>query len=165
MTRGPQANRLRLTRKTKRELRRIVRRHHAPFAVVQRVKMILLAARGVGTTAIARRLDCDPRTVRKWKARFCANRRAETLEDAPRSGRPSRTTVAQRCELVQLACERPDGVVTPFRQVWTYQTLSDALHARIGHRLSVSEVGRILRFKSIRPHRVRQWLKSRDPDC
>jgi len=164
MTRGPQANRLRLPRKTKRELRRIVRRHHAPFAVVQRVKMILLAAKGLGTTAIARRLSCDPRTVRKWKARFAADHRAQTLEDAERSGRPSRTTVTQRCELVQLACERPDGVVTPFRQVWTYQALSDALYERIGHRLSVSEVGRILRFKSIRPHRVRQWLKSRDPD-
>ncbi len=87
-----------------------------------------------------------------------------SLYDAPRSGRPSRTSVALRCELVQLACERPDGVTTPFREVWTYASLADAFYLRTGHRLSVSEVGRILRFESIRPHRVKQWLKSRDPN-
>lgn len=126
--------------------------------------MVLLASAGVGATEIGRFLDCDPRTVRKWKARFVDDPRAVSLEDAPRSGRPSLISVSDRCELVQLACERPDENVTAFRKIWTYQTLADAFYARTGIRLSVSEVGRILRFKHIRPHRVRQWLKSRDPD-
>lgn len=164
MARGPSAIRIKIPRRVRRELRLLVRRRRAPFAVVQRARMILLASRGVGTTSISRQIGCDPRTVRKWKARFTEAPRLATLEDRPRSGRPSRTTVLHRCELVQLACERPDGVTTPFRQVWTYASLADALWLRTGHRLSVSEVGRILRFESIRPHRVRQWLKSRDPD-
>ena len=29
--------------------------------------------------------------------------------------------------------------------------------------ISTSEVGRIVRFEDLRPHRVRQWLKSEDP--
>ena len=33
-----------------------------------------------------------------------------------------------------------------------------------GERISVSEVGRILRFEGLRPHLVRQWLKSTDPE-
>jgi len=38
------------------------------------------------------------------------------------------------------------------------------VEAETGERISVSEVGRILRFEDLRPHRVRQWLKSSDPD-
>ena len=65
---------------------------------------------------------------------------------------------------MQLACERPDNKIVPFREVWTYAALADALEAAEGVRLSTSEVGRILRFAELRPHRVRQWLHSPDPD-
>jgi transposase len=51
-----------------------------------------------------------------------------------------------------------------FRDVWTYGSLSDVLAAKTGYRLSTSEIGRILRFKEIRPHHVAQWLRSEDPD-
>jgi transposase len=73
--------------------------------------------------------------------------------------------VTVRCKLVQLACERPlqSGTPAPFREVWTYGALAEAVEQSTGCRLSVSEVGRILRFEEIRPHRVRQWLKCSDP--
>jgi len=161
---GPKATRLAIPRKMHRELRLLIRRQRAPFVVVQRARMVLAAARGEGSAVIGRSIGCTARTVRKWKARFAKDPRLTSLEDRPRPGRPSRTTVAQRCELVQLACERPDGIVTPFRELWTYASLAEAFRIRTGHRLSVSEVGRILRFSAIRPHRVRQWLKSRDPE-
>lgn len=164
MTPGPQSDGLKLGRKMRSKLQWLVRQHTAAFAVVQRARIILLAASGLGTSAIARQLECSARTVRKWKARFRSDPRVEVLDDAERSGRPSKVTVAHRCELVQLACERVDGDITPFRNLWTYQSLADVLFKRTKLRLSVSEVGRILRFESIRPHRVRQWLKSRDPD-
>lgn len=119
-----------------------------------------------GTAQIARQLGCSRRTVRKWKSRFAASPRVETLEDRERSGRPGRIPVAIRCKLVQLACERPDGQESPapFRDIWTYGSLADALEEQTGHRISVSEVGRILRFEHLRPHRIRQWLKSSDPE-
>ena len=66
--------------------------------------------------------------------------------------------------MVQLACERPDDKIVPFREVWTYAALADALEEVEGVRISTSEVGRILRFEDLRPHRVRQWLHSPDPD-
>ena len=153
-----------MSRRVRRELKRLVRKQQAPFAVVQRGRMVLMARAGSGTIAIARALGCSERSVRKWKARFAQDPVLASLEDAGRSGRPSRVPVATRCELVQLACERPDGVTTPFRDIWTHASLADALYLRTGLRMSASEVGRILRFESIRPHRVRQWLKSRDPD-
>lgn len=164
MARGPKATSVTMSRSVRRELKLLTRRQRAPFGVVQRARIVLLARDGKGTTSIARMVGCDERTVRKWKARFRDDPRVEALSDMPRSGRPSEVTLATRCELVQLACERPDGVTAPFRELWTYGSLADALYARTGCRLSESEVGRILRFESLRPHRVKQWLKSRDPD-
>jgi transposase len=65
---------------------------------------------------------------------------------------------------VRLACERIDEEKAPFRDVWTYASLGRALRAQTGYDLSVSEIGRILRFADLRPHRVKQWLHCPDPD-
>jgi transposase len=134
--------------------------------VVVRAQIVLLARRRIGTEDIASRLSISPRTVRKWKARFMEDPRLASLEDRERCGRPAEIPLEIRCELVRLACERPDGEKSPapFRSIWTYEALADALEATSGYRLSVSEVGRILRFEGLRPHRVRQWLKSSDPE-
>ena len=127
---------------------------------------MLLAHQGVGTEHIARQVGCSARTVRTWKARFLEAPCVETLEDRKRTGRPARIPVEIRCQLVQLACERPGGEDSPapFRDIWTYSSLADALDKTTGHRISASEVGRILRFEDMRPHRVKQWLKSSDPE-
>lgn len=164
MARGPEPKPLRMSRRVYRELKKLVRRHRAPAAVVQRARALLLARSGQGTEEIAQRLGCSSRNVRKWKARFRANPTLAALEDAPRCGRPASVPRWVRCTLVQLACDRPEGIFTPFREVWTRQTLADELARVTGHRLSVSEVGRILRNAELRPHRVRQWLHSPDPD-
>jgi len=104
-----------------------------------------------------------PRAVRKWKARFEATPDIDVLEDRERSGRPPEVPLAVRCQLVRIACERPDGKPAAFRDIWTYKALGNALHARTGYRLSVSEIGRILRFSDLRPHHVQQWLHTEDP--
>jgi len=125
--------------------------------------MVLLSVDGVSAVQIGALLRCSARVVRKWRARFREDARLVSLQDRRRSGRPSRIAVSTRCRLVQLACERPDEKVTAFRDVWTYKALADALYAAVAERISVSEVGRILRFEKLRPHRVQQWLHSADP--
>lgn len=144
----------------------MVRRQRAPHALVVRAQIVLLALRGLGTTEIARQLSVNPRTVRKWKARFAEDPHLDALQDRERSGRPNVISIQLRCRLVQLACERPDDPEHPvaFRDLWTYESLADSLERATGRRISVSEVGRILRFEGLRPHKVRQWLKSTDPD-
>lgn len=153
-----------MARAVYRELKLIARRERAAFVTVQRARMILLARAGYGTHEIAERLGWDERTVRKWKARFRANPTLGGLDDEHRSGRPAQVPTWVRCRLIQLACDRPDGVFTPFREVWTRASLADALALHTGVRLSVSEVGRILRNAELRPHRIRQWLHNADPD-
>jgi transposase len=147
-------------------LKLLVRRHRAPFSVVQRARIVLLAHQGLGAEDIAQQVGCSSRNVRKWRMRFATAPSVKSLEDRERSGRPARIPVAIRCKLVQLACERPDKQESPapFRDLWTYGSLADTLEEQTGHRISVSEVGRILRFADLRPHRVRQWLKSADPE-
>jgi transposase len=146
-------------------LEALVCRQRAPHVVVQRAQIILAAHRGEGTEQIARRYGCSSRSVRKWKARFAVAPCLASLEDAARSGRPARISIATRCQLVQLACARPEGCKSPapFRDLWTYRSLAEAVTRRTGQTISTSEVGRILRFEDLRPHRVRQWLKSEDP--
>lgn len=147
-----------------RQLKKLVRRRTAPFAVVQRAQLILLARSGLGSEEIAVRLGLSSRNVRKWKARFRATPTLASLDDAKRSGRNATVPTWVRCALIQLACDRPEGVFTPFREVWTRASLADRVALDTGYRLSVSEVGRILRNAELRPHRIRQWLHSPDPD-
>ena len=126
--------------------------------LVVRARIIVMALRGMATAEIAHRLSISPRTVRKWKARFAEDPHLDTLEDQERSGRPNVISISLRCRLVQLACERPENPKRPvsFRDLWTYASLADALQRETGRRVSTSEVGRILRFESLRPHKVRQ---------
>lgn len=166
MATGPAPVGLKIPRFVRRELKLLVRRQRAPHAIVVRAKVVLLAAKGTGTQEIARQLGIAGSCVRKWKARFREDPCLASLEDRERSGRPAEIPVEIRCRLIQLACHRPDEAKkpAPFRDIWTYASLADALEEASGYRISVSEVGRILRFEDLRPHRVRQWLKSTDPE-
>jgi transposase len=154
---------LHLTAETRSALEALLGRHSAAQSLVRRARIVLMSADGASAARIGVALGCSERVVRKWRARFRSDPRLASLADRPRSGRPARVAVATRCRLVKLACERPSDT-TPFREVWTYRTLAEALHAATGVRVSVSEVGRILRFDELRPHRVQQWLHSPDPE-
>lgn len=137
----------------------------APHRVVHRAQIILLAAKGWGNAAIARHLGCGERTVQKWRGRFAAEPMVRSLQDRPRSGRPSQVPVPVRCEVIKLACSRPDeNPKAPFRQVWTLNSLKEALETESDWQLSRSEIWRILQSEEIRPHRFRMWLHSPDPE-
>lgn len=124
--------------------------------------MILLAANGLSTAEIAHRLGCSDKTVRLWRARFKKKPRLRTLKDVHRPGRPPSVPLLVRLEVVKLACDRPDK--KRFRDVWTLNSLRDAVVERTGFELSKTEIRRILRAEAIRPHRVRMWVHSPDPD-
>lgn len=135
-----------------------------PSGEVQRARIALLAADGHGADFIALQVGCDPRTVLNWKRRFRLAPGMNALRDRPRSGRPPRIDVSTRLEVMRLACERPDETYVPFRNLWTHAALAAAVAVVTGVLLSVSEIGRILRFNDLRPHLVRYWLNSQDPD-
>src|SRR5258708_19777133 len=103
------------------------------------------------------------KTVRKWRGRIADWKHVDALDDARRTGRPTSIPLAIRCEVVKLACDRPEGEKTPFRQVWTLGALRNCVALQTGWDLSLTEIRRILRDEQLRPHRVRMWLHSPDP--
>ena len=76
-----------LTAAERRRLQHVARRTTAPYAQVLRAKIVLAAADHPRWTnaAIAGRVGCSDRTVRKWRARW---RAARQLADQARGGCP-----------------------------------------------------------------------------
>lgn len=159
---GPRPPRIVIAPSIRAELKSLIRRTTAPYRAVLRARIVLAASRGMRSAEIARSLGCDVDTVRKWRARFAANPVVDSLVDAPRSGRPAYVAAETRVELLKLACSPPDA--TWARTQWSLSALRQALCASTGVELSESEIGRILRNGQLRPHRVRLWLHSPDPD-
>ncbi len=76
-----------LSEKEKKELSRRARKYTLPYLIVQRAKMILLAAQGLPNNEIASRLDTRREVVSMWRKRFFQER-LSGLEEQPRPGRP-----------------------------------------------------------------------------
>ena len=89
----------------------------------RRAEVVLLASAGLATAQIARQLRLTDKTVRLWRRRFAELASTSSLQDLPRSGRPSSVRPEVRAKLVSLACQRPKDDKTPFRLLWTRASL------------------------------------------
>jgi transposase len=119
-----------------------------------RSRIVLLAADGVGTNAIAAQLQTSPATVSKWRLRF-AKLGLEGLSDAPRSGTPAKYT--KETELRILA--KLDEAVPGGETVWTARLLVKELGD-----VSADHVWRVFRKHGIHLQRRRSWCLSTDPE-
>lgn len=101
--------------------------------------------------------------VGQWLRRF-ERRRLSGLEDDPRSGRPVEITPLERHQVIAAACRVPRDFDVA-RNTWTHESLRDAVVAQgLVRQISTSEVGRILDAADLKPHRVKGWCHSTDPD-
>src|SRR5258705_9859393 len=96
-----------MSRDERLKLRRLARSTSAPHAEVQRARAMCGVRAGRSAAQVASEVGATVRWVRKWKARWIAAPVVECLLDADRSGRPPVISVATKCELVKLACDRP----------------------------------------------------------
>ena len=66
--------------------------------------------------------------------------------------------------MIAIACRAPKDLGVA-RNTWSHQSLREVLvRKRLVRRISTSEVGRILGAADLKPHRVKGWCHSRDPD-
>ena len=68
-------------------LRALTRSSAAAAGLVQRARMVLLAAEGLSNTEIGQRVGMTRQTAISWRARYQAGG-TDALADLPRSGRP-----------------------------------------------------------------------------
>ncbi len=94
-----------LTSEQRKELVKIVRAPCSEQRAAFRAKLILESATNdlSGEAAISRRFGVTRKTVAKWCGRFLRSG-VEGLEDAPRSGRPSKLKAVARCQIIATAC-------------------------------------------------------------
>jgi transposase len=144
------------------DLEAISRRATAPFRLVQRARIVLLAADRLGNSVIAARLGICEDTARKWRRRYCQGGLAG-LTDAPRPGRPRTFPARAVAEVKALACEPPEGSGKPLAR-WTCPELArQAAAAGIVTSVSASTVRRWLADDAIKPWQHRSWISPRDP--
>jgi transposase len=121
--------------------------------VVQRAQIILLAADGIESQEIARRLRLSRPTVQLWRERFLALRTEGLQKDAPRPGRIPAIANDKVAAIVEatLHSQPPNATHWSTRLMARAQGVSEAT------------VRRIWKRHSLQPHRLSTFKVSRDP--
>jgi transposase len=152
-----------LSRAERKHLQEIVRHQRGEARLYRRARMILLASGGDSVRSIARQLGTCRARVRLWLGRF-ERLGLDGLVDETRSGRPATITALERHQVVAAACQSPEAFGLA-RTVWSREALAEAVvSAGLVRAISPSTVAEILDDAEIRPHRVKMWCHSTDPD-
>lgn len=134
----------------------------APFAMVQRAQILVLAHRHPQwqNATIAQQVGCHVNTVRQWRRRW---QMTDALHDAPRAGTPRTFTSLQRIQVVALACSPPRQYGKPWQR-WSGEKLAQvAVERQIVESLAPSTIRTWLRQDKIKPWRYHSWQRSTDP--
>jgi transposase len=137
-------------------LRELTRSSTAPAGVVQRARIVLLAADGMANAAIGRQLGVSTPTVLAWRNRYDAGG-IEALADLPRSGRPS---VIDEPAIITATLNPPPTQLAVTH--WSARLLADHL-GKAGSPVSFAEAARIWRAWGLQPHRAETFKFSTDP--
>jgi transposase len=130
-----------------------VRSRSLPLRVVERSRIVLLAAAGRQDKEIALLLSMTPKKVSRWRKRFLSLGLAGLLQDAPRSGRNPKIDTRLRQRVVTMTTRQQPANATH----WSTRTMA----AAVG--ISEASVRRIWHAHGLKPHRVETFKISNDP--
>lgn len=123
-----------------------------PVRQVQRAQIIQLAAEGVESQEIARRMGISRPTVQLWRQRFLALRLAGLEKDAPRPGRIPRISQRRVRAVVHATLHtKPENATH-----WSTRTMAEA------HGVSEATIRRIWKRHNLKPHLTKTFKLSRD---
>jgi transposase len=134
------------------ELRGVLRAPSASQQEAMRARIVLLAAEGASNTLIAAEVGVSLPTVGLWRRNF-SERGLDGLQTAPRTGRPREIDDAGVARVLAMTLETPPDGSTH----WSARRLAAAAG------LSASTVARIWRDHKLKPHQVRSFKFSKDP--
>jgi transposase len=128
--------------------------------LVERAKSIRLASEGHRVPEIAEMVGLDEKTVRKWLKRF-AEQGLDGLEDAPRSGAPSRSTPEVKAQIIAAALTNPREVGCQFN-CWTFERLAVYVREKLGFSMKKTRIFEILQGEGLRWRQQETWFGPRD---
>jgi transposase len=143
----------------RRELERRVRDKSAPARVVERARIVLLAANEVPGKEIATIVGCAEGTVVTWRGRYAEHGLAG-LEDLPRPGKPAQLPESLRDRVLELTLTQPPDQFGATH--WSSRLLASALVGE-GTPISHATVARIWHRFGVQPWRAGTFKFSTDP--
>lgn len=144
-------------------IRKLSRSQTASVRVVERAKLLQLAGEGQSVQQIATTLQINEKTVRKWFKRF-EQQGLSGLEDAPRSGAPSRYTPDNKARVLEAARTRPKELGLPYGS-WTFERLADYVHEQLGIHMKQTRIFEIFQEEGLRWRKQEHWFGERlDPE-
>ena len=123
-----------------------------PQRVVQRARLVRMAADGVQNKEIAKRLAVSRPTVQLWRDRFLALRLPGLEKDAPRPGRIPQISARKVAAIVNATLH----TTPPNATHWSTRTMAEA------QGVSEATVRRIWRGHRLKPHLAETFKLSRD---
>lgn len=121
---------------------------------LKRARIVLLAADGLSTRAIAKEVGVQPRIVSRWRHRY-ADHGLAGLEDKPRPGKEPLYTSATDKRILELLDKPPPAGFGRWTGPLLAQVLGD---------VDVQYVWRCLRHYKIDLAARKSWCESNDPD-
>jgi hypothetical protein len=153
---------IQLTPEQERHLQQLSNSYTAPFADVQRARILLLAHQYPPrrNAQIARQVGCCVQTVKHWRQRW---QQTDSVRDAPRAGTRRTFTALQRAQIIALACSAPRVHGKPWPR-WSGEKLAQvAIEQQIVEHISPGTIRTWLRQDKIKPWRYHSWQHSTDP--
>ena len=137
----------------RRDLEQHSRARSLSARLVERARIVLRAAEGLQDQQIAEELSITPEKAARWRNRFLDGGLPALQKDAPRAGRPRTITDAAVKRVIDKTTrEKPDNATH-----WSTRTMA----AVVG--LSEASVRRIWHANGLKPHLVRTFKVSNDP--
>jgi transposase len=124
-----------------------------PARVVERARIVLLAAEGKQHKEIAELLGISMQKAARWRARFLELGVAGLEKDAPRPGRTPSIAAKTVTRVVRMTTQDKPSNATH----WSTRTMAAAAG------ISEASVRRIWRKHGLKPHLVKTFKLSRDP--
>jgi transposase len=147
------APKIMVTDEQRKALKGWARGHRTSVRLMQRAKIVLLAASGRQNGQIAADLHMDPGKVGRWRKRFARDGLSGIERDLPRGGRPP----TRRTALARKIVERTTQTRPPNATHWSTRTMAESIGA------SQSMVSRVWRANQLKPHLTRGFKLSNDP--
>lgn len=153
MTRGRKPVAVLLTDEEGNGLNKLIRRHNVSQQIAKRARVVLAAGASKSNSRIVREMGISRDMSRLWRQRWIDLQPIaledlsieERLEDLPRPGAPARITLDQKCQIQQMACERPEESGRPITH-WTSREVADEVMKRgIVEQISSRHAARLLK--------------------